>query len=175
MHLHHLALDESKSSAACSVVTRPALSAGVRAVGTIGARRDEARLPANLISRGIRRTPSPERIDFGVARRGARQNELPEAPLKREEKRAANWQALMGVEQTEIDYLVLLAPCSVCVSSPSRPSNRSTTAPWTAGLRRLPKSGAPRRSRPRDPSAGLGQAGDQARRRAHPRLRRGLR
>lgn len=37
-------------------------------------------------------------------------NELPEAPLKREEKRAANWQALMGVEQTEIDYLVQLRP-----------------------------------------------------------------
>ena len=34
-------------------------------------------------------------------------NELPEAPLKGEEKRAANWQAPMVVEQTEIDYLVV--------------------------------------------------------------------
>ena len=35
---------------------------------------------------------------------------LPEAPLKASEKRAVDWQAAMGVEQTEIDALVQLQP-----------------------------------------------------------------
>jgi hypothetical protein len=35
-----------------------------------------------------------------------RQHNLPESPLKPEEKRADNWKARMGVEQTEVDSLI---------------------------------------------------------------------
>ena len=39
-----------------------------------------------------------------------RQHNLPEAPLKESEKRAVNWQAAMGVEQTEVDAAIQLRP-----------------------------------------------------------------